>query len=158
MKRRTAENAIIKLLKRNKVRNNSWKRNLESLYKIGNIQERRIRERAMMNQIIRIRNMIFMFEMKELLYLIACTFSGTEFWMFVRSILKPLRYFQPRSGLRYRLTNLLSAKLKKASCKTPNSSKPTIFTLIMAKNIIIQLATPMKVPRRQKSCLIEHSS
>ena len=43
----------------------------------------------MMNSTIRISNLIFMLEMKELLHLIACTFSGTDLY-FVGSRLKAL--------------------------------------------------------------------
>ena len=54
---------------------------------------------ATTNSMSKIKNMMLMFDMKELLYFIAWTFSGTKNEE-VRSMLKPLRYFHPRRGLK----------------------------------------------------------
>jgi len=47
--------------------------------------------------------------------------------------LKPLIVLQEKSGLRKRLTGECPAKLKKAICKTPKSSTPTILALTIEK-------------------------
>lgn len=98
-----AEKAMLKLLNKKRVIKSCWNKNLLIFVRIGTLFANIIKNPEIASYNIKIKNMTLIFDKNELWYLMAWTLIGTADSL-VKSTLKPLRYFQSRSGLKYKFT------------------------------------------------------